>query len=199
VRGRGARREFDRFVDGSVDALLRTAYLLVGESAGAEDLVQECLLRLARRWPRVRAMAHPRAYARRVLVNLALDDSRRRGRQRAELCHDTDEVVDRRDVSAERAFGAVESSTALGAALARLTARQRATLVLRYFEDMTEAQTAEALGCSVGTVKSTTARALARLRTAVAPGWAGDEEQERRLAPVPDTKGATDVGSPDGS
>jgi len=85
VRRREARREFERFVDGSVDGLLRTACLLAGESAGAEDLVQECLFRVARRWPRVRIMAHPRAYARRVLVNLPLDDSRRRVRHRSEL------------------------------------------------------------------------------------------------------------------
>ena len=94
----------------------------------------------------------------------------------------------------------MESSTALDAALAQLTARQRATLVLRYVEDLTEAQVAETLGCSVGTVKSTTARALERLRVTVSRGWTGDDaEHGHRLAPVPDTKGATDVGSASGS
>lgn len=188
-------------MDGSVDSLLRTAYLLTAERADAEDLVQECLFRVARRWPRVRTMAHPHAYARRVLVNLALDGSRRRTRHRSELDDGlADTVAGRGDEAAERAFGAVESSAALDAALAQLTARQRATLVLRYFDDLTEAQVAETLGCSVGTVKSTTSRALERLRTTVGPGWAGHKaHEERRLAPVPDTKGAPDVGSADGS
>jgi len=82
-----SRQEFDQFVGDSVDGLLRTAYLIAWDFAAAEDLVQECLLRVARQWPRVRAMAYPTAYARQILVHLALDDGRRRTRHRDELAH----------------------------------------------------------------------------------------------------------------
>jgi RNA polymerase sigma factor (sigma-70 family) len=77
--------DFDQFVATHVDDLLRTAYLIVGDEAEAEDLVQECLLKVARRWPRVRRMDQPRAYARRILVNLAVDGARGRARRRSEL------------------------------------------------------------------------------------------------------------------
>src|SRR5437764_3195462 len=77
--------DFDEFVDRHVDELLRTAYLIVWEQAEAEDLVQECLLKVARRWPRIRRMEQPRAYARRILVNLAFDGARGRARRRSEL------------------------------------------------------------------------------------------------------------------
>src|SRR5690242_2106947 len=79
------RADFDRFVADSTDALLRTAYLIVGDLHDAEDLVQDTMLKIARRWPRVRRMDHPVAYARRILVNLALAGSARRSRSRDEL------------------------------------------------------------------------------------------------------------------
>ena len=87
ARGRQTRtrQEFDHFVTGSVDGLLRAAYLIAWDFDEAEDLVQECLFRIARRWPRVSRMEHPGAYARKVLVNVALDESRQRSRHRAEL------------------------------------------------------------------------------------------------------------------
>src|SRR5438067_2161235 len=77
--------DFDQFVAAHVDDLLRTAYLIVWDEGEAEDLVQECLLKVARRWPRVRRMEQPRAYARRILVNLALDGARGRVQRRREL------------------------------------------------------------------------------------------------------------------
>src|SRR5437588_6196238 len=77
--------DFDRFVASCVDDLLHTAYLIVWQEAEAEDLVQECLLKVARRWPRIRRMEQPRAYARRILVNLAVDGARGRARRRSEL------------------------------------------------------------------------------------------------------------------
>ena len=77
--------DFDQFVAAHVDDLLRTAYLIVWDDGEAEDVVQECLLKLARRWPRIRRMEQPRAYARRILVNLALDGARGRSRRRGEL------------------------------------------------------------------------------------------------------------------
>ena len=162
-RGR-TRDEFDRFVAESADGLLRAAYLIVWDIAEAEDLVQECFFRLARRWPRVRAMEHRRAYACRVLVNLALDRSGPRRRAQSELGGGIEHLAQHADDGAVLLFGRVETGTDLVRALGRLAPRQRATLVLRYFEDLTEVQVADVMGCSVGTVKSTTARALERLR-----------------------------------
>ncbi len=165
-----AREEFEQFVTGSADALLRTAYSLVWDLTAAEDLVQECLLRTARHWPRVRSMDHPRAYARRVLVNLALDGSGGRHRHLSEL--DVGHRValeSRHDEAAARALGMVETTSELIDALGTLAPRQRAVLALRYFEDLSEAQVAEILGCSVGSVKSTAWRALDRLRHVLVP------------------------------
>ena len=84
-RVNGVMTDFDQFVAAHVDDLLRTAYLIVWDEGEAEDLVQECLLKVARRWPRIRRMEQPRAYARRILVNLALDGARGRARRRSEL------------------------------------------------------------------------------------------------------------------
>jgi RNA polymerase sigma-70 factor (sigma-E family) len=171
-RGRPSRsrQEFDQFVEDSVDGLLRTAYLIAWDFDAAEDLVQECLLRVARQWPRVRSMEYSTAYARKVLVHLALDDGRRRTRHRDELGHaDAHPIAEHADDSAVRMLGGVESSTDLTRALGELAPRQRVTLMLRYFDDLPEAQVAEVMGCSVGTVKSTTSRALERLRVIVDP------------------------------
>ena len=134
--------------------------------------MQECLLRVARQWPRVRSMEYRTAYARKVLVNLALDEGQHRTRHRDELGHTgAHSVGEHEDDSAGRVLGGVESSTDLTKALGQLAPRQRVTLMLRYFDDLSEAQVAEVMGCSVGTVKSTTSRALERLRGIVeAPG-----------------------------
>jgi RNA polymerase sigma-70 factor (ECF subfamily) len=160
------RQEFERFVADSSPGLLKTAYLMVWDLPGAEDLVQESLLKVAGRWPRVRKMDHPLAYARRVLVNQALSGSKRRARQRSELDLAQLEVGDE---ASAREFGFAEHRYELMRAVGALPRRQRATLVLRYFEDLSEAQTAAILGCSLGTVKSTTARALERLRHELGP------------------------------
>ncbi len=164
MRQSRSRLEFDDFVADSVDGLLRAAYLIAWDFGEAEDLVQECLFRVARRWPRVRVMAHPAAYARKVLVNLALDEGSRRTRHRAELAPSH---VEREDEAAVRVLGWVETNTDLTNTLGELAPRQRVALVLRYFDDLSEAQVAELMGCSVGTVKSTTSRALERLRAIV--------------------------------
>jgi RNA polymerase sigma-70 factor (sigma-E family) len=157
--------DFDEFVAGNLERLLRTAYLITWDAGEAEDLVQECLFKVARRWPRVRGMAQPWAYARRILVNLALDDARGRARRSGEL----DGAPALVDGPARDLLVGLETRAELIDALARLTPRQRAVLVLRYFNDLTEAQTAEVLGCSPGTVKSSTSRGLARLREVLAP------------------------------
>lgn len=159
------RRQFEDFVASSSDSLLRTAYLMVWDLAEAEDLTQETLLRVARRWRRVHSMAQPAAYARRVLINLILDGANRRSQRRRELEELADWQMDEQaDVAAARALEAVGVRSELLGAIGGLPARQRAVLVLRYFNDLSEAQTAQALGCSEGTVKSTASRALARLQ-----------------------------------
>ena len=156
--------DFDEFVVAHADDLLRTAYLIVWDEAEAEDLVQECLLKVARRWPRVRRMQQPRAYARRILVNLAVDGARGRARRRSEL-----ESGAAANPIAFDPLPALDTRAELLQVLGQLPVRQRAVLVLRYFNDLTEAQVAEVLGCSPGTVKSSASRGLARLREALQP------------------------------
>jgi RNA polymerase sigma-70 factor (sigma-E family) len=156
--------DFDEFVAAHVDDLLRTAYLIVWDETEAEDLVQECLLKIARRWARIRGMQQPQAYARRILVNLAFDGARGRTRRRGEL-----ELGIDAGVSIVDPLPALDTRAELIDALGRLPARQRAVLVLRYFNDLTEAQVAEVLGCSPGTVKSSASRGLARLREVLQP------------------------------
>jgi RNA polymerase sigma-70 factor (sigma-E family) len=156
-----SRHDFDRFVADTANGLLRTAYLIVGDLHEAEDLVQETLFRVARRWPRVSRMEHPAAYARRILVNLALRGSPKRSRRRTELGEAG---------GAEAAApAALDTHDELHAALAALPPRQRAVLVLRYFLDLPEAEVAAALDCSLGTVKSTASRGLARLERSLRP------------------------------
>jgi RNA polymerase sigma-70 factor (sigma-E family) len=160
-------RTFERFVAGAAEGLLRSAYLITWDYGEAEDLVQDCLFKVARRWPRVRKMEHPVAYARTVLVHLALDDGTRRHRRRAELGPDNVRLLEARDDGAARVLVSVEANEDLLRSLRELPPRQRAALVLRYYDDLSEADVAEVMGCSVGTVKSTTSRALERLRQEV--------------------------------
>ena len=157
--------DFDRFVADSTDGLLRTAFLIVWDLPEAEDIVQETLLQVARRWPRVRRMEHPVAYARRIVVNRALRGAPRRARARGELTGEP---------APERADGtaladAIDTQDELMRALVALPPRQRTVLVLRYFLDLPEAEVAAALKCSLGTVKSTASRGLARLEQAMRP------------------------------
>lgn len=163
------RAAFERFVVDATDSLLRTAYLVVGDAGHAEDLVQDTLLKIARRWSRVDTMDSPRAYARRVLVNLALDGSERSSRHRAELETQRRPEGDRplESVISRNAFSAVDERMDLIGALGELPPRQRAVLVLRFFDDLSESDVASILGCSVGTVKSTTSRALEKMRALV--------------------------------
>src|SRR5688572_4436860 len=150
--------DFEAFVRGRWVALLRTAYLLTGDRHLAEDLLQESLAVAARHWDRVCRAGAPEAYVRRVLYTRSVDAWRWRRRQPL--------PTDRREAAATGADSSADSDrrVVLAAALARLTPRQRAVLVLRFYEDRTEQQTAELLGCSVNTVKSQTRHALGRLR-----------------------------------
>ena len=139
-------------------ALLRTALLLTGDHHRAEDLVQDALTKVALRWRRL-AASNPEAYARQIIVRDNISWWRKR----------RGEVVS--DVPASTAVGGdstavTERRMLLDAALATLTPRQRAVVVLRYYDDLTERDAAEALGVSVGTVKSQTHLALRRLREA---------------------------------
>ena len=153
---------FDDFVLAYGDVLLRTARLITLDDSDAEDLVQECLLQIARRWNRVSAMEQQVAYARRVLVNLALRGSKKRSRQRAEL--DPHPIDGATGADAAELLG-LRDELMIG--LRQLTPRQRTVLALRYFYDLPESQVADALGCSIGTVRSTTSRSLAQLRDAI--------------------------------
>lgn len=148
---------FREFVVSRQRGLLRSAWLLTGDWAAAEDLVQTSLLKVWPRWPRVVANGHEDAYVRRVVLNTYLS-SRRRAWHRERPTADVPEAE-----AADTLTGS-ELRPALLNGLAALPPRQRAVVVLRYFEDLSEAQCAEALGCAVGTVKSQTSKALATLR-----------------------------------
>ncbi len=147
---------FDAFARGRMRELLRFAHLLTGDPHRAADLVQDALERTLMSWDRVVRKDDPVAYVRRAIVNRHVSVWRRYRRERL-VADAPDAAYDPR--VAERAFDAD-----LWAALATLPPRQRAVLVLRYYEDLSEADTAATLGCSVGTVKSSTFRALAKLR-----------------------------------
>lgn len=136
-------------------SLLRTAVLITGDHGRAEDLVQEALTKVAQRWARL-ADGHPEAYARQIIVR---DNISRWRRTRLEVALAFPDSV--RTTGAEVA---ADRRLVLLDALNRLTDRQRAALVLRYLDDLSEADTATAMGVSTGTVKSTTHLALRRLR-----------------------------------
>jgi RNA polymerase sigma-70 factor (sigma-E family) len=146
-----AEQEFNNFVKARLPALSRTAYLLTSDAHLAEDLVQTALLATARHWRRIQN--NPEAYARKVLYNENISWWRRRQLQEVPL-EDRTTWCDPH----------VELRLTLESALKQLTHKQRTIVVLRYFEDLTEAQTAHVLGISVGTVKSVTRQAFAKLR-----------------------------------
>lgn len=148
---------FDEFAAAASQPLLRLGWLLSGSADRAQDLAQTALIRTFGAWQRVR-QDDALAYARRVLVNLHTDWLRRRPWR--ELALGT--VPDR--PSPDRGQDAVDDRASLVAALQTLTRRERATVVLRYYLDLSEDETARTLGVSVGTVKSVSSRALAKLR-----------------------------------
>lgn len=152
-----AYADFEEFVVARRDALLRTAYLLTGDHHDAEDLVQSALIKVVPKWARIKD--HPESYVRRVLARESVN--RWRGRRWREVT--TDAVPEAMHQNGTETAGSADR-IALLEDLRRLSPRQRAVLVLRYFDDLTEADTAAALGISVGTVKSHARDALARLR-----------------------------------
>lgn len=153
-------------------ALSRTAYLLTGDLQLAEDLLQHALVKTAVHWRRVVAGGNPEGYVRRVMVNERTSRWRRRRYVEAGDSVVGDELGGGVPGPGDEAEAAVRR-VVVRRALATLPDRQRAVVVLRFFEDLTEAQTAELMGVSVGTVKSQTHDALKRLR-ALAPGLLAD-------------------------
>jgi len=150
------REAFRAYVVGRSAALLRTAYLLTGNKADAEDLLQTALAKTYLAWDRIREREALDAYVRRTMVTTQTSIWRRKRPE-----HPTDQLPERsgRDTHAD-----ADLHDALWAALGKLSRKQRAAVVLRYYEDLSEAETAKVLGVSVGTVKSTTSRALAAMR-----------------------------------
>jgi RNA polymerase sigma-70 factor (sigma-E family) len=174
---------FEEFVAGSSARLFTMARLLTGgHRAEAEDLLQGAFERAYRRWGQVSRRADPERYVRQILVNASVDRWRRlRRHPEAPL------VVTGADPGTADTAAAVADRDLLLRGLAALPPRQRAVLVLRYFEDLSEAQTATMLGCSVGTVKSQSARGLARLRDSARLGdstAAGDQDTGSREGTV---------------
>lgn len=163
------RQAFDEFAHARMQHLLRFGHVLTGDPHAAADLVQDALERAMLAWPRVTRQGDPEGYVRRIMVNRNISIWRKLRRERL-----VDEPPEQTSVPEGR-------DLALWEQLRRLPPRQRAVLVLRYYEDLTEQQTADTLGCSVGTVKSQASKAIANLRRHVegfteseaAPGLGG--------------------------
>ncbi|MFF3669754.1 SigE family RNA polymerase sigma factor [Microtetraspora malaysiensis] len=147
--------DFREFVLARQQALMRTAYLLMGDAHLAEDLLQNVLTKVVGHWSKLSRDGNPEAYTRKALVNEYISWRRRSSRELPSA--DPPERGTSHD-------NATLDRIVLRQALAKLTRKQRAVIVLRSWEDLTEAQTADTLGCSIGNVKSQTHHALARLR-----------------------------------
>jgi RNA polymerase sigma-70 factor (sigma-E family) len=160
--------DYREFVVTRLDRLRRTAYLLCRDWHTADDVVSIALSKLYRHWPRAREATSLDAYVRGILMHAWLDERRR-------PWHREEAVADPPGVAAEEAaYAAVTDRAGLGALLAALPRRQRAVVILRFYCDLSVAETADLLGCSEGTVKSQAARGLAILRAA-APDYAMGE------------------------
>jgi RNA polymerase sigma-70 factor (sigma-E family) len=160
--------DFEAFATTHLPSLLRFGHLLTGDQAAAEDLVQIALARTSMHWSRLREPAAAPAYVRRAMVRQHSNVVRRLlSRERV------GDVPDR--VEPDSAYQHVDERDAMWAALATLAPRQRAVLVLRYYEQLSEAEIAAALGCSNGTVKSQASKGLAKLRAVLS---AADVEVE---------------------
>jgi RNA polymerase sigma-70 factor (sigma-E family) len=157
VRQRRDTSAFSEFVEARSHALLRTAYLMLGDQQLAQDLLQEALIKTLVAWPRLRDPEKVEAYVKRTIVTTAISWRRRRSfhERPVEFLPETS-VLDQADVLA--------THEVLVAHLRGLPPRQRAAIVLRYYEDLTEAQTAEVMGCSAGAVKSHVSIGLGKLR-----------------------------------
>jgi RNA polymerase sigma-70 factor (sigma-E family) len=155
------RDDFDRFVTDRLDRLLRYATALTCDKHLAQDIVQEVLLRAGRRWDRIGAMDAPHLYVKRMVTNDYLSWRRRRAAREVSTTHAA--LVEAGPVVEDPALRHAERD-AMRARIAVLPRKQRAAVVLRYYEDSTDAEIAEVLGCSEGTVRSHISRALQKLR-----------------------------------
>ena len=153
-----AHEAFRRFVVDESAGLLQTAWMLTGERAMAEDLVQTALARTWPHWSRISAEGTPAAYVRRVMVRTFASWMGRRWNGEIPSALVPETAVD------DRAIAAADERDQLIRALAELPRRQRAAVILRHYLDLSEQEAAEALGCSVGSVKSHASRGLARMR-----------------------------------
>lgn len=159
--GRRDDTEFVSFAEACRPALRRTAFLMCGDWERAADITQEALVRIYVAWPRLEVDRGARAYARRAVINVAIEQARKQSSREVPTAHVGERAVhDRSDQVADRLL--------LMSALADLPSRQRACVVLRFYDDLSVEAVAEALGCRTGTVKSQTARGLAALRAAYA-------------------------------
>jgi RNA polymerase sigma-70 factor (sigma-E family) len=169
---------FEAFVRARSEALFRTAFVLTGQRAAAEDLVQETLARVLLVWDRIIASGEPEPYSYRVMTNT----HRRAWRKAAMRERATALLPDR---PGHDDFARAEHLDQLSRVLARLPARQRCAVVLRHYVQMSEAETAAAMNCRVGTVKSLTSRGLAQLRAALADAPPLPSAQPLPPAPAP--------------
>ncbi|WP_016701400.1 SigE family RNA polymerase sigma factor [Actinoalloteichus spitiensis] len=168
--------EFTDFVVHRSPPLLRTAYLLAGgDREAARDLLQDVLERMYPRWPRI--TGSPEAYARGALANTAANRWRRLSRR----VRETPLAPGQLTPVVAGPEEAVVTADQVAPLLASLPPRMRAVIVLRFFDDLSEKQVAQALGCGIGTVKSQTSRGLARMRDALRPDGPG----AARLTPTP--------------
>ncbi|MFE0423022.1 SigE family RNA polymerase sigma factor [Streptomyces sp. NPDC058953] len=171
---------FEAFVAARGPRLLRVAWLLTGDAHLAEDLLQTTLAKVWPKWPRI-AGEHPEAYIRKTLVNTSTEWWRRRWR--GEVPHDVLPEPGRgRAGEADDAFARVDLEQSMADAVRSLPARQRAVVVLRFFEDLSVAETAATLGCAEGTVKSQSAKALKTLRSVLPEPLAEGGESRGRAA-----------------
>ena len=152
---------YEEFADSRLGALLRYAVMLTGDQHTAQDLVQDTMVRVQLNWRRVAGSDSPDGYVRKMLTNQFIDLRRGSWLKRVLLRPEPDAL---RVVPSDHADETVERDR-VWSLLARLPRRQRAALVLRYYEDLPDADIAEVLGCAVGTVRSSISRALAALRT----------------------------------
>jgi RNA polymerase sigma-70 factor (sigma-E family) len=173
---------YEEFASSRLPALLRYAAVLTGDPHEAADLVQETMIRAHLKWRQVSAATAPERYVKKMLTNAFVDWRRgswlRRVVLRGEPARTAPAGADRTPMVPDHAVGSAERAQMWGW-LAQLPRRQRAALVLRYYEDLTDGEIAELLGCAVGTVRAHISRALATLRADVVPASYGGGFHDR--------------------
>ncbi|MGW9308233.1 SigE family RNA polymerase sigma factor [Saccharomonospora azurea] len=163
IRTEAVSLRFDDFVQHRLDRLLRYATALTCDPHLAQDVVQEVLLRAQPRWDRIATLRSPDAYVRRMVTNEYLSWRRRRAARQVATTHEALDALSSPEPDHATRYA---ERDAMRARIATLPRKQRSALVLRYYENLTDAEIAEALGCGEGTVRSHISRALSRLRGA---------------------------------